>query len=148
MPLVSGHNIHLPRQTSGARPNVNNGRNGHGGSGAPIWRHQSGGGGLSEPVTLAPDIWGGERRFAIDGGKLCGVDRKHATPMGTLVGPDGWATDRTGQAAIGQAGWCGKNLVLPNVEVCLTGDRVQSKGSMRNRAVRGWNGSRHGGGDK
>ena len=146
-PPVSEQPRHPHRQTIRACPGVHNRQNRHRYSGTSIWRQRARGNRISKPAALAPEIQGGERRFETDGGGLCGVACEQATPLGRLPCSYDRKADSTGQTDRGQAGQGGWNLATTNVEMCTAGDRVQSKGGIRDGVVGGRGGIGFWGGD-
>ena len=69
----------------------------------PLWRRWGRGDGSSDPATLVPKIWGSEWIVAADGGRLCGVAHKWATPLGRLPGSVECNNDCNVQVDRGQA---------------------------------------------
>ena len=100
-------------------------------------RAGTGGGGLSELLALDHVFRSGKRGVASDISRVCGVAREWAPPLGRLLWADERPVDFTGQAVRVQAGWSGRNMAAPHVEVCLGDYRAGFQGRLWNRAA-GW----------
>ena len=94
-PPVRGQPGHIYGLNNRACSNRYHGIHGDIGSAKPLQRCRAKGDKLSDPTTLAPNIWSGKLIVVADGGRICGVASERSTPLGSLTCVDTWTTDCT-----------------------------------------------------